>query len=72
MFKTAVLSDAGFFDGEVPAFFNDVDLCGRLRKKGYKIFFTPDGRSSIPGQKPRYLLKYLENKRIHYWVVALF
>ena len=62
MFKTAVLRDAGLFDERFPLFFNDVDLCGRLRKKGYKIFFTPEARVIHYLGKSRDISKYLENK----------
>jgi len=36
------LDDVGTFDEQFPIFFNDVDWCYRAKKKGWKIFFTPD------------------------------
>ena len=31
----------GFDDVHLPVAFNDVDLCLRLRRRGYRIVFTP-------------------------------
>jgi hypothetical protein len=40
--KREVFEQAGRFDEEALAVaFNDVDLCLRIRKLGYKIIFTP-------------------------------
>jgi len=32
----------GLFDEEFPIFFNDVDLCWRLEKRGWEIWYLPD------------------------------
>lgn len=41
MIRRAALEEVGFFDPQFPLYFNDVDLCYRLRRAGWKIFFTP-------------------------------
>ncbi len=39
--RRAALDDAGLFDEGFPLYFNDVDLCYRLRQGGWKIVFEP-------------------------------
>lgn len=40
--RRAVFEQAGGFDAEhLPVSYNDVDLCLRLRERGYRILFTP-------------------------------
>jgi GT2 family glycosyltransferase len=34
--------EVGVFDEDFPIFFNDVDLCQRLRDAGWEIWFTPE------------------------------
>jgi len=41
MMRKAVFNEVGGFDSEFKIAFNDVDLCMRLRAKGYLIVFTP-------------------------------
>lgn len=37
-----VLDDVGLLDEGFPIFFNEVDWLFRAKKKGYKVYFTPD------------------------------
>ncbi len=39
--RRAALDDVGLFDEAFPLFFNDVDLCYRLRRAGWRIVFEP-------------------------------
>ncbi len=41
MMRRAVFEEAGGFDEALAVEFNDVDLCLRLRARGYRIVFTP-------------------------------
>jgi len=41
MVKREVLENVGLFDEASFMFFDEVDLCYRIKKAGYKIFFTP-------------------------------
>ena len=40
--RRRALDQVGSFDEAFPIFFNDVDLCYRLRRAGWRIFFTPE------------------------------
>ena len=40
MIRTDLLKEVKFFDDRFNMFFNDVDLCKKIKDKGYKIFFT--------------------------------
>lgn len=40
--KKAVLNEVGLMDGNYFMFVEDLDLCRRIRAKGYKIYFLPD------------------------------
>ena len=42
--RAAIESAGGLFDGQFPIFFNDVDLCWRLRRAGWEIWFEPRAR----------------------------
>ena len=45
MLRRAAIEDAGgLFDEQFPIFFNDVDLCWRLRRAGWEIWFEPRAR----------------------------
>lgn len=56
--RAAIESSSGLFDEQFPIFFNDVDLCFRLRQSGWKIMFCPQSRvkhwggASTKGNKP--------------------
>ena len=41
MVRRAVLDQVGGMDEDFPIFFNDVDLCKRIREAGWEIRFTP-------------------------------
>ena len=42
MIRRRALLQVGRFDEQFPLFFNDVDLCYRLRKAAWRIYFVPD------------------------------
>ena len=41
LLRQRALDEVGFMDEDFPIFFNDVDLCKRLREAGWEIWFTP-------------------------------
>ena len=41
LFKTSLINDIGFFDQNIFMFFEDVDLCDRIKSNGYEIIETP-------------------------------
>ncbi len=45
MLKRSALEEVGGFDEGFPMFFNDVDLCLRLKQAGWKIFFLPEAEA---------------------------
>jgi len=42
MLRRETLEDVGLLDENFPMFFNDVDLCYRIKKAGWKIYFYPE------------------------------
>lgn len=44
LLRGEALRAAGGFDEAFPIFFNDVDLCWRLRQAGWEIWFIPEAR----------------------------
>jgi GT2 family glycosyltransferase len=42
--RAAIGTSGGLFDENFPIFFNDVDLCWRLKLAGWEIWFTPNAR----------------------------
>jgi GT2 family glycosyltransferase len=44
MLRRKTLEDVGIFDENFGMFFNDVDLCYRIKKSGWKIYFYPDAK----------------------------
>jgi len=44
MLRRAALDEVGLFDESFPLFFNDVDLCYRLRQAGWRIVFVPEAK----------------------------
>lgn len=41
-FRTAALREVGLLDeGYTPAYFEETDLCWRLRRAGYRVYYTP-------------------------------
>ncbi len=48
--RRKALESVGLFDERFyPAWFEDVDLCLRLKRAGHKIFFVPDARFTHQG-----------------------
>ena len=44
LLRRAALEDVGIFDENFAMFFNDVDLCYRIKKGGWKIYFYPKAK----------------------------
>jgi GT2 family glycosyltransferase len=44
MLRRETFNQVGLFDENFTMFFNDVDLCYRIKKVGWKIFFFPDAQ----------------------------
>jgi GT2 family glycosyltransferase len=44
LLRGEALRTAGDFDEAFPIFFNDVDLCWRLKETGWEIWFVPEAR----------------------------
>lgn len=42
--RRGALEEVGLFDEEFPLYFNDVDLCYRLRRAGWRIVFEPKAK----------------------------
>jgi GT2 family glycosyltransferase len=42
--RRAALDEVGLFDEGFPLYFNDVDLCYRLRQAGWRVIFEPTAR----------------------------
>jgi len=42
LLRRAALDQVGLFDEQFPMFFNDVDLCYRLKAGGWKVYFVPE------------------------------
>lgn len=43
--RSAFLEVGGFDEGDLPVAFNDIDLCLKLRRSGYKVIYTPAFRA---------------------------
>jgi GT2 family glycosyltransferase len=41
LMRKSVFTEVGGFDEQIPVAFNDVDLCLRVRERGYLIVYTP-------------------------------
>ena len=44
MLRRTALDDVGLFDEAFPLYFNDVDLCYRIRQAGGRIVFLPEAK----------------------------
>jgi len=44
MIKKEILDKVGLFDENIFIWFDEVDLCYRIKKAGFKIFFTPEAQ----------------------------
>lgn len=56
MVKREVLERIGNIDEKVHFYFEDTDLCYRIRQAGFKIYFTPNGEITHLGQASSSLL----------------
>lgn len=66
MIKKSLFDKIGGFDEKLAYSFNDVDLCLRLREKGYSIIYTPHAHLYHRGTSSR---SYTEdNEEIRYFV----
>lgn len=41
MMRKSVFTEVGGFDEAIKVAFNDIDLCLRVREKGYTVIYTP-------------------------------
>lgn len=84
LLKGPILNETGFFDEDFFMFYEEVDLCYRIKEAGYRILFTPDTHiihladqstrqvwGEMLFQKMKSLLVYFE-KREHRKTLALF
>lgn len=44
LLRKGVLDEVGRLDEHMPIFFNDVDLCRRIKERGWSIVFLPDAK----------------------------
>lgn len=63
MVKREVMDKIGVLDERFSMFFNDVDLCYRIKKAGFKTIFLPQARithaeGASTGQRPRRMIWY--------------
>ncbi len=42
--REAIEASGGLFDERFPIFFNDVDLCWRLKENGWQVWYEPDAK----------------------------
>ena len=66
MVKTSVYREVGGLDETLAVAFNDVDLCMKIREKGYLIVFTPYGEAYHYESKSRGLENTREKKERFY------
>jgi GT2 family glycosyltransferase len=45
LLRRKVFQEIGVFDEQFPIFFNDVDLCYRIKKSGGKLYFFPEAKA---------------------------
>ena len=57
MVRKDVFEEVGGFDEQLPAAYNDVDLCLRIREAGYRVVWTPDAQLYSDNVSPRFPLK---------------
>ena len=57
--RRAALEETGLFDPAFYVFSEDIDLCFRVRKHGYKVIYVPNalihhrGQATLKGQDPK-------------------
>ena len=64
LFKREVLEKIGLFDRDIFMYFDETDLCWRIRLKGYKVFFAP---ASIVYHASGLTASKLHTKTRHYF-----
>jgi GT2 family glycosyltransferase len=64
LIRREAVEEAGFFDERFFLYFEDIDLCYRMRGKGWKLFFLPRARMSHAGGTSTSSVKHLS--RYHY------
>jgi GT2 family glycosyltransferase len=62
MVRSCLFNGAPLFDQRFPIFFNDVDLCQRIRKKGYTVFYLAQAQVIHHLGKGRELDRMAEEK----------
>jgi GT2 family glycosyltransferase len=62
--KHSVLKNVGYFDENFFLYFEDIDLCVRIRKSGYDLLFQPRAKVSHIGGATTSNMKWLS--RFHY------
>lgn len=71
--RKAIIDKIGPFDGNYYMFFDEVDLCFRIKKAGWKIFFTPGstvmhhGGTAVRKWSPLRLSKIWTSSRNYYF-----
>jgi GT2 family glycosyltransferase len=53
MLRSEILAQTGFFDESIFMYTEDVDLCHRVRKAGYRVCYTPEAEIVHLGGKSR-------------------
>lgn len=68
LYKKKALHETGFFDEDFNMYMEDVDICYRLRKKNWKVFYAPDSKVFHmlhgSGQDPKEHAFYIERNRL--------
>lgn len=60
LLRRDAIKEIGIFDERFQLFFEDVDLCCRIRQSGWKIFFVPDITAIHIGAQSISMLSYLD------------
>jgi GT2 family glycosyltransferase len=60
LLRKEAINDVGFFDEDFCLFFEDVDLCYRISKSHWKIYFNPDITAIHKGAQSISMLSYTE------------
>jgi GT2 family glycosyltransferase len=72
--RRRVLEEVGLFDEDFFLYFEEVDLCRRIRAAGFEIYFVPEasvshlsGATTGMGVRSRRLPRYWYQSRAHYY-----
>lgn len=73
LMRRAAIEDIGYlFDEDFPIYFNDVDLCWRLKQKDWQIWYLPEARvlhhggASTSQRKPEMILESHRSLKLFY------